>query len=300
MKFRQTFKTAGGYVWRVPLCAFAYIVGTMASAGLVSAIGMKLPPIPEQANEQTMGLCLLISSCVLAIGVGPLARRIRARYWVRCLILAGLTYVCIGLNTPIEAAIFTNISGMRTMVVFSLLPCLLFGCVTALLFKPSGKAEPFGQQVSHFFSGRSVQKWAWRLAAAVCAFPVIYWTFGMMVAPWVIEYYKQGQFGLTLPGTGAIILTQLLRSSLFFLAALPILIVWSGSRRQLTVLLGFAFFVLVGLFGMIQTYWLGPILVVVHSVEILVDSMVYAGVLSLLFVRKEPSELAAAGNLVMV
>ena len=185
------------------------------------------------------------------------------------------------------------------MVVFSLLPCLLFGGVTALLFKPSGKAKPFGGQVLHFFSGRSVQKWAWRLAAAVCAFPVIYWTFGMMVAPWVIEYYKQGQFGLTLPGTGVIILTQLLRSSLFFLAALPILIVWSGSRRQLTVLLGFAFFVLVGLFGMIQTYWLGPVLLVVHSVEILVDSMVYAGVLSLLFVRKGGPEFAVTGKLAM-
>ena len=57
--------------------------------------------------------------------------------------------------------------------------------------------------------------------------------------------------------------------------------------------------VLVGLFGMIQTYWLGPVLLVLHNVEILADSMVYAGVLALLFVRKEPSELAAAGNFVM-
>ena len=299
MKFRQTFKTAGGYVWRVPLCAFAYVAGTMASAALVSAIGMKLPAIPEEANEQMMGLFLLISCCALAIGVGPLARRIRARYWARCLILAALTYVCIGLNTPIEAAIFTNIGGMRTMVIFSLLPCLLFGGVTALLFKPSGKAEPFGQQVSHFFSGRSVKQWTWRFAAAICAFPVIYWTFGMMVAPWVIEYYKQGQFGLNLPGTGVIILTQLLRSSLFFLAALPILIVWSGSRRQLTAQLGFAFFVLVGLFGMIQTYWLGPVLLVVHSVEILADSVVYAGVLALLFVRKDSLGFTATSHFVM-
>jgi hypothetical protein len=299
MILKNCVKVVIGYIWRVPLCAFAYIAGTMASAALVSAIGMKLPPVPEQANEQTMGLCLLIGCFALAIGIGPLARRIRAGYWVRCLILAGLTYVCIGLNTPIEAAIFTNISGMRTMVVFSLLPCLLFGIVTALLFKPSGKAEPFGRKVSHFFSGRSVEQWAWRFAAAVCAFPIIYWIFGMMVAPFVLDYYKQEQFGLTLPGTGAIILTQLLRSSLFFLVALPILIVWSGSRRQITVRLGFAFFVLVGLFGMIQTYWLGPVLLVLHNVEILADSVVYAGVLALLFVRKEPSELAAAGNLVM-
>ena len=300
MKFGQIFKTTGGYAWRVPLCAFAYIAGTMAGGALVSALGMQLPSLPEQANEQITGLLLVIGSLALAIGIGPLARRIRAGYPVRCLILAALTYVCLGLNTPIEAAIFTNMGGMRTMVVFSLLPCLFFGGVTALLFKPSGKAGPFGRQVSHFFSGRNAQKWAWRFVAAVCAFPVIYWTFGMMVAPWVIEYYKQEQFGLILPSTSVIILVQLLRSSLFFLAALPILIVWSGSRRQLTVLLGIAFFVLVGLFGMIQAYWLGPVLLVLHSLEILVDSVVYAGVLSILFVRKEVPGFAATSNFAMV
>jgi hypothetical protein len=274
-------------------------MGTMAGGALVSALGMQLPSLPEQANEQITGLLLVVGSFALAIGIGPLARRIRAGYWVRCLILTALTYVCLGLNTPIEAAIFTNFGGMRTMVVFSLLPCLFFGGVTALLFKPSGKAEPFGQQVLHFFSGRSVQKWAWRLVVAICAFPVIYWVFGMSVSPWVVKYYEQEQFGLVLPGTGVIILTQLLRSSLFFLAALPILIVWSGSRRQLTVFLGIAFFVLVGLFSMIQAHWLGPVLLVLHNVEILADSVVYAGILALLFVRKESSELAAMSNFVM-
>jgi len=93
MKFGRIFKTAVGYVWRLPLCAFAYVAGTMAGGALVSAIGMKLPPIPEQANEQMMGLCLLISSCALVIGVGPLARRIRARYWVRCLIPVSYTHL---------------------------------------------------------------------------------------------------------------------------------------------------------------------------------------------------------------
>jgi hypothetical protein len=299
MKLKEATKVVIGHVWRVPLCAFAYVAGTMVSAVLVSKIGMKLPAVTQQADEQTMGLCLLIGSLALAIGVGPLAQTIRTRYWARFLILAALTYVCLGLNTPIEAAIFTNISGMRTMVVFSLLPCLLFGCVTALLFKPSGKAEPFGRQVSQFLSGRSMQEWAWRFAAAICAFPIIYWIFGMMVAPWVLEYYEQGQFGLTLPATGIIILTQLLRSGLFFLAALPILIVGSGSRIKLTILLGVAFFVLVGLFGMIQTYWLGPVLLVLHSVEILADSLVYAGVLAVLFVRKEGPEFAATSDLAM-
>ncbi len=300
MNFGRIFKTVGGYVWRLPLCALAYVLGTMAGGALVPALGMKLPAVPEQADEKTMGLYLLIGSFVLAIGVVPLARRLRAKYTVRCLILAGLTYVCLGLNTPIETAIFTNISGMQTMVVFSILPCLMFACVTALLFKPAGKGKSFSLYVSRFFSGRSSGEWAWRFVAAVCAFPVVYWTFGMMVAPWVLEYYKQGQFGLTFPSTGVIVLVQLLRSSLFFLAALPILIVWSGSRFKLTVRLGFAFFVLVGLFGMIQAYWLAPILQVLHNIEILADSVVYAGILAVLFVRKDGPEFAVTGKLAMV
>jgi len=176
----------------------------------------------------------------------------------------------------------------------------MFACVTVLLFKPAGKSESFSLHVSRFFSGRGAGEWAWRFVAAVCAFPVVYWTFGMMVAPWVLEYYKQGQFGLTLPSTGVIVLVQLLRSSLFFLAALPIIIVWSGSRLKLTVLLGFAFFVLVGLFGMIQSYWLAPILRVLHNIEILADSVVYAGILAVLFVRKGGPEFAATGDLAMV
>lgn len=299
MKFKETAKAVIGYVWRVPLCAFAYVAGTMAGGFLVSAIGMKLPAVPEQADEKTMGSYLLLGCFVLAIGVVPLARAIRAKYLVRCLILAGLTYVCLGLNTPIEAAIFTNLGGMLSMVVFSILPCLMFACVTASLFKPSGKCESFGPHVTRFFSGKTLRELSWRFVAAVCAFPVIYWTFGMMVAPWVIDYYRQEQFGLALPGAGIIVLTQLLRSSLFFLAALPIIIMWSGSRRQLTVRLGFAFFVLVGLFGMIQSYWLAPVLRILHSIEIFADSVVYAGVLAVLFVRKTGPEFTHASDLAM-
>jgi len=62
MKFGRIFKTVSGYVWRLPLCAFAYMAGTMAGGALVPALGMKLPPVPEQADEKTMGLYLLIGS----------------------------------------------------------------------------------------------------------------------------------------------------------------------------------------------------------------------------------------------
>jgi hypothetical protein len=231
-----------------------------------------------------VGLCLMLGSLVLTVGLAPLARRIRGGFAIRWLALAGLCYACLGVNTPIEAAIFSDLGGMATIPVFSLLPCLLFAAMMTLLFKPADKGEPVLATAKQFFESRPAGQWSWRIVAAICAFPLIYWTFGLMIAPAVRPYYEQGQFGLALPSATTIILVQLLRSTLFLAATMPILIAASGPRRPLVLALGVAFYVLVGLFSMIQTYWLAPTLLVLHNLEIFADSMVYALALALLLV----------------
>ncbi len=285
MNAARTLRTAIGYIGRLPLCAGAYVIGAAASAVMVTTLGMPLPKVPEQTDEQTMALCLVVASFALAVGLAPLARRIRGGFTVRWLSLAGLCYVCLGINTPIEAAIFSNLGGMATIPVFSILPCLLFAAMMALLVKPADKGEPFLATAKRFLEGRPAGEWAWRIAVAICVFPLVYWTFGLMIAPFVRPYYEQGQFGLALPSAGMIVLVQFLRSGLFLLAVLPILIAGSGSRRHLILSLGLAFYMLVGLFSTIQTYWLAPTLLVLHNLEIFADSMVYALVLALLLVH---------------
>jgi hypothetical protein len=285
MNTTRILRITAGYAWRLPLCAFAYLAGVAGAGALVTALGMPLPELPEQTNEQTTGLCLVLASLALALGLAPLVRRIRGTFIVRWLALALLCYVCLGVNMPIEAAIFTHMGGMATMPVLFILPCLLLAATMALLFKPLGRGDSFLVTLRQFFEGRPAGQWAWRLAAAVCAFPLIYWTFGLMIAPFVRPYYEQGQFGLALPSALVIVLVQFLRSVLFFAATMPILIAGSGPRRHLILALGLAFYVLVGLYGMIQTYWLAPTLLVLHNLEILTDSMVYALALALLLVR---------------
>jgi len=282
MNLRHVFKTIFGYLWRLPLCAAAYVAGITASAALLRMGGLPLPELPEQAEEQTLALCLAVGSLVLAMGLAPLARRLQGPYWVRWAAVAGLCYVCLGVNTPIEAALFTHLGGMTAIPVFSIAPCLLFAAVTTLLFGPADRGGPLLPRTRRFFADRPTGEWMWRVAAAIGAFPIIYWTFGSMIAPLVRPYYEQGQFALALPGAGEIILVQLLRSVLFLVAALPILVLAAGSRRNLILALGLAFYILVGLFGMIQMYWLAPTLLVLHNVEILADSMVYALALVLL------------------
>ncbi len=54
------------------------------------------------------------------------------------------------------------------------------------------------------------------------------------------------------------------------------MITWSASRLGLVVLLGFAYFVLVGLPGMIQASRMPGHLRLIHTVGILADSVVYS------------------------
>jgi hypothetical protein len=302
MNAAQNLKAIVGYLWRVVLCGVAYVAGAMAGGAAVSALGLPLPQLPKQTDEGTMGLLLLIGSLALAAGLAPLARRLQGPYWLRWLMLAVLCYICIGVTSPLEGAIFTTMD-MASVPALSLLPCLVFAAVMTLLFKPASRGDSLAVSMRRFFRGRTVGQWTWRLVAAVCAFPIIYWTFGLMVAPFVMEYYKQGQFALAVPNPAVILATQFARSVLFLMAAVPILVLWSGSRRQLILALGLAFYVLVGLFGMIQSYWLAPTLQVLHNAEMLIDSMVYALALTALLVRRDETtddELFARYLLCMV
>jgi hypothetical protein len=284
-------KVTSGYMWRLPLCALAYTGGAMAGGALLTALALPLPEVPEQADPRIMSLLLPVASLALAAGLAPLARRLAGPFWTRWLTLALLCYVCLGVAAPLEGAIFTHLGGMAALPLFSILPCLLFGAVVASLFRPADRGDAPTLDVRGFFRGRTVGNWAWRFVAALCAFPVVYWTFGLMVAPFVMEYYKQGQFALTVPQPAVILLMQFTRGTLFLAAALPILMMWSGSRRQLVLALGLAFYVLVGLFGMMQSYWLAPTLQVLHNTEMLADSLVYALALAVLLVR--PGETKA-------
>lgn len=112
-------------------------------------------------------------------------------------------------------------------------------------------------------------------------------------------YFRQESLGLVLPSWAQIIPMQCLRSLLFLLACLPVLIAWQRSRRSLLLSLGWALFVLVGLLNLMQAVWLPATLRLTHTLEILADSSVYAWVLVMLYRRSDTAavqhtELAAA------
>ena len=103
-----------------------------------------------------------------------------------------------------------------------------------------------------------------------------------LISPIVLPYYQQGVGQLTLPGWGQILPVLALRSLLFLLICLPVLIAWGLSNGRLFVTLGLALFLLVGGLGMMYATWLVPELRLTHTLEILADELVYAGALVLL------------------
>jgi hypothetical protein len=281
-------RTVLSYLWKVPLCGLAFMAGTMLGGMLAGLVGMPTPAMPEGTAPETLMLFQLLTSPLLALALAFLSRGLQGRFVCRWLILSSLTWVAYGVNTVLEAAIFTTYGGASPFtVVIILFGSLACAALVAALFPPEEKRRDFAAKLRAFFSGRPGSQWAWRLAAAAIAFMPIYLFFGRLVVPFTYDYYRDQLAGLTAPGWGQILPVLFVRSVLFLAASLPVLVTWGRSRRSLVLALGFAMFVLVGGMGLVGGYWLPLNVRLFHGVEILADSLVYAWILVLLLVQKQ-------------
>jgi hypothetical protein len=141
-----------------------------------------------------------------------------------------------------------------------------------------------------YFRQRTRSARVWRLLLAALIFMPIYYLFGLLVAPFVNEYYRQGEFGLALPTLATLLPVLFVRSVLFLMACLPVLVAWRGTNRTRWFSLGFALFVCVGLLNLLAAHWIPPWVRAIHLVEILADSFVYAGALVWLLTHSRTSQ----------
>ncbi len=280
------------YLLRILGCALGVVIGSVLGGMLFAALGLPGPQMPAAVDTRLLALSSLVGGVVLSIGLAEIARRLRGSFWTRWLIVGWFAYGCLGINNTIEASIFTSIGGSLALAVLWLVACLISACLITLLFRNPTPAEPFGASVRLFFAGRTWGQWAWRLFAAWLAFPVVYFVFGMPVGLLVQHAYREQAFGLRLPGLEVVIAVQLVRSIVFLLVALPVFVAWSGLRRRLNLIFGLSLFIVLGLYGLIQAYWLPWSMRGLHTVEILLDSLVYGWLLvSLLVPRATPPSI---------
>ena len=182
-----------------------------------------------------------------------------------------------------EAAILTAYEAAFAYTLVLQLVAVIFCTGLVAWFFPAAVTEVSVRTRFKAFVGQyDLRAWAWRIPVALIAFPAAYVVFGLLVRPFVIIFYEQQVAGLTLPGWGEIMPILVLRSLLFLLACVPVLIVWQGSQRRLFIILGSALFILTGGLYMVQSYWLPLSMRVAHSLEILADTFVYTGALIVL------------------
>ena len=269
------------------LCSLAFILGAVLGGMAAALLGLQQPPMPEGVEPSLAFLLLLLESPVMVLALALVARGLGGRLLPRALILSFFTWVAYTLNTAIESLAFTTttVSGALFTTVSFLVPSASCGTVTALLFASGGKGKALATIARAFFDRRAAGAWIWRIAVAAVAFVPIYLFFGSLVAPITAGYFQQSLYGLRQPDQDEIFVVLFVRSVLFLFACLPIVIVWQRSTQSLFLRLGFALFVLVGFLYMLGAYYMPLAVRIPHTLEILADSFVYAGVLVALLAK---------------
>jgi len=273
----------------VILGGLVFFLGFMIGSPVASLLGLPRPPQPSGVTTNQLLLLTLLTSVILAAALAFISRRLAGGFLTRWLVLAFFTWIAYGVNTYFEASIFTTLSSPAIIVMY-FFSSLFCAAVVGAYFRPQERGEGFIARTKSFFKGRTALQWTWRLLIACLAFPVAYILFGLMVKPFTYEYYAQHQAGLLAPGWGQIIPVLAVRSLLFLLAILPVLIAWTGSRTGLFVTLGVALFLLVGGLSLLEAIWYPPIIRVAHSLEILADSFAQAAVTVFLLVKPDKSQ----------
>lgn len=277
-------------IMKAVVCGAVFFAGNMLASIAAAMIGIPTPAAPDGTDPARLVLGLLAASLGIGALLAYLSGRITASWPLRWMVLASFGWIIYSFTNNLEASIYTTYASASIYkLVTDLAAFLLCGLTAARLFAP---VLPACQQAA----GRSAGSWAWRLIVLEIAFPVIYLSFGKLIEPFVIDFYRQGQMGLAAPGWDQIIPMQLLRSLLFLAVSLPVIFLWTGSRRSLWASLAAALFLLTGGFYMIQAYWYPASFRLLHSLEILCDSAVYGGALALLLfnpVEKTAGERAA-------
>ncbi len=270
-----------GWLWRIPLIALAISAGVILGALIPTLAGVQAPPLPDGAEMNAILLYSFLGNLAIALALALLAKNLAGRWVRRWLVLAVFSWM-LYVAMFIEAAIYMEpeAAGAGFNIIAYTVPSQVGAALAALLFRPDRPdVTHLAADLNTLFDGREPGEWAWRLAAILLAFPLIYLLFGLLVVPATYTFYSDGAFNLAAPPWGQIIPVQVARSVLLLFGSLGILAGWRGSRRGLYLALGFAVFVLIGLAWTISSYWLAPALRVFHTLEIAGDAFLYTAAL---------------------
>lgn len=285
----MNFKTLCAYLWKLPLCGLAFFIGLAIGGMLLPMTGLQSPKIPEGTEANMVAMWFLMRSVILAFVLSFVAGNLQAKLLIRWAILAELIWIFAIVGMVIESYFFMTTGAVASLgdalytIMNFLLPALFLSLMLALLFRPSQPLEPAMYYLRDYFKSYNPGMLGWRVLLALAAYPLVYITFGLIVQPFIQDFYISGQFELAIPTWSQLIPLQLVRSTFFLIFSLPVIIWWKGTQRGLWLSLGFSIFVLTAFMAVITAYWFPWQLRFFHGLELLADALLYAAVLVTLF-----------------
>jgi len=289
----HSYLSIAGLILKGVLAGILYILGSILFGMIDGALHLGFPTlIPPGVNPQAAFRAYLLVCPLIGLALVPLALHTAGPRLIRGLLLFLLLFISLGSNAAIEMRMFTTFlthGGALVFVASTILPALLCGLGLSYLLKPEPAEPSLTGRIRSFFAAHSPAFWVGRFVLAIILFVVIFFMFGMMVAPIVVPTYRAGAFGLTLPPVSAFLPVELIRSAFFLLACFPFVLLWKASRGSLIFSLGLAFWMLNGLGGLLQVFWFPPAMRIAHSLETGADGFAYAALLVFLFLPR-PSQ----------
>lgn len=266
------------------VCGLVFYLGTIIGGMIAALLKLPLPALPQGADMSAIQIYMLLTTPLLALALALPARGLAGNFLTRTLVLSFLMWIAYSVNTQLEATIVsTYAGGFWFAIVSNVFAVLLCSAAVALLFPPAKRGVSAREAVKSFLGRANAFGWAWRFALGAVVFMPIYFVFGLMVLPFTGEYYRQQMFGLVAPTLETLLPILFVRSVLFLLACLPVIVLWQDSPRALFWRLGAALFFMVGFVIMLYATWLPVYVRVPHMLEIFADEFVYAGALVRLF-----------------
>ena len=294
-------------IGKLLIVGLAFMVGSILGGMAAGMLGIATPAMPANMDAAKLAQSLPLVALLMTVALAFISRQIRVGFFQRWMMLGLFSWTAYGLNNYLEARFFSPDQATSFVLVYNLLACFTCSAAVALLFKPARPVESFGSQIQAFLAARPASSWVWRFLGGLAVFPIAYFVFGWLVSPFVVSYYQQQYAGLVLPGTDVMLGLATVRSLLFLLCILPLIIAWRGGRLTLLLTLSGALFLFVGGLNMLQAIWLPVTLRTAHSIEILADSIAHAAGLVFLLApgfqassQTQPQTLSVQGKAAQV
>lgn len=191
-------------------------------------------------------------------------------------------FVVVYLNNMIEAYFFTDMFTSVSFFLSSLvIPFLLTGIeatVAGYFLSLKGEDTSLLLALKEYFAQGTPFYWGLRIIIASIVFFPIYFFFGALVSPFILEYY-QNSSPLKIPPFSVIIPLEFFRGFLYVLTLLPVIAVSTGEKRSTFFILLALLFIFGAFIPFMSAPTLPPAIIPFHLVEIFADSVVYGYVL---------------------